>query len=81
MPDDRSLVEKLQAMASQTAQSPHEAAMAASLLERLQAGTARIETTRALTRNDIMRAEDVVSGPRRTRRYEWGGYTIVEDID
>lgn len=81
MPDDRSLIEKLQAMATQTSQSPHEAETARYLLERLQAGTARTETGRVLTRAEILGTEDVVSGGRTSRRVYWQGYWINVDED
>lgn len=81
MPDERSLLEKLAAMAAQVSQSPHEAEQARLLLERLQAGSARVQSPRVLTRAEILGADDVVSGPRATRSYYWQGYWIVEDID
>ena len=61
MPDDRSRIEKLEAMAAQSA-SPAEAEVARLLLESLEGYRARIESPRALTRADVL------ARPNRTGR-------------
>lgn len=79
MPDDRSLTEKLEAMAAQTV-SPNEAAVARTLLERLQAGTARAETPGLLSREAILGAEDDLSVlGSRSKRVVWRGMTFILD--
>jgi hypothetical protein len=79
MADYRSKIEKLEAMASQTA-SPQEAEVAGRLLERLRGTQGRVETPRRLTREDIKaRPDRRHSSVTVTIRTRSGTYTFSED--
>lgn len=64
MGDERSLKEKLLAMANQSA-SPAEAEVARAMLETLAGAQARIESRRLSMREAILASPDRVIGPRR----------------
>lgn len=80
MPDDRSLTEKLEAMANQTV-SPNEAEVARLMLERLQARAGRAKSTGALSREDILAAPDRDSPAASVRVYHRGMWYVLDEDD
>lgn len=82
MPDDRSLEEKLRAMATQTEVSPHEAEMARNILGRLDQSRKAGQTAGRLTREAILaQPEDSGRRPGAVIRVKIGRDWIVVDAD
>lgn len=80
MPDERTLVEKLRAMAEQAA-SPREAAVARRLLERLAGSGAHPQTPGIVSRESVLSTPDRDSH-RGTLRYRTkGGTWVTVDIE
>jgi hypothetical protein len=82
MSDDRSLIEKLEAMAAQD-ESPEEAEVAAAILARMQSrrSSHKGESTKSLTRERIMAAPNATSLQRAVRLHMGGTVYLFDEQD